>query len=172
MARSSFVPTTEGRGLTDAAAAAAAVPVDSGTFPVTSKSGADPGCNGLAADAARAGLPPLARSRTSLGTRSGVMSLGVMRAVSVEGLTTILAICSKPRTMRIAAVAPIKTCSLAMPAGRRTAVCVTNASCVVAASSLAACAARRAAAIRSDLPPGSGMTDSVAAPIRESDART
>ena len=58
------------------------------------------------------------------------------------------------------------------PAGTRTGGCVTDASWVVATSALAACAARRAAAIRSDLPPGSGMTDSFAAPIRDSSARS
>ena len=71
MARSRFVPTTEGTGLTATADAEAVVPVDSGTFPVTSASGADPGCNGGAADAAKAGSPPRASSRTSLGTTSG-----------------------------------------------------------------------------------------------------
>lgn len=94
---------------------------------------------------------------------------GVIRAVSAEGLTMILATCSKPRTMRMAAVAPTKTCSLAMPpAGRRTAVCVT----ADASWAVATCAARRAAAIRSDLPPGSGITDNLAPPILDSDART
>jgi hypothetical protein len=37
---------------------------------------------------------------------------------------------------------------------------------------VATCAARRAAAIRSDLPPGSGITDNLAPPILDSDART
>src|SRR5256885_15027316 len=59
MARSRLVPTAERTGLTDAAdaAVAAGVPVERGTFPVTSNSGTDPGCNGSAADAARAGSP-------------------------------------------------------------------------------------------------------------------
>ena len=176
MARSRLVPTAERTGLTDAADAsvAAGVPVERGTFPVTSNSGSDPGCNGSAADAARAGSPALASSGMSLGMTAGTTLLGVIRAVSAEGLTMILATCSKPRTMRMAAVAPIKTCSLAMPpAGTRTAVCVTaDASWVVATSLLADCAARRAAAIRSDLPPGSGITDNLAPPILDSDART
>ena len=176
MARSRLVPTAERTGLTDAAdaAVAAGAPVESGTFPVTSDSGAAPGYNGSAADAARAGSPALASSGTSLGTASGATLLGVMRAVSAEGLTIILAICSKPRTMRMAAVAPIKTRSFAMPpAGTRTAVCAAaDASWAVTTSPLAAWAARRAAAIRSDLPPGSGMTDSLAAPIPDSDAGT
>ena len=176
MARSRLVPTAERTGLTDAAdaAVAAGVPVERGTFPVTSNSGTDPGCSGSAADAARAGSPALASSGTSLGTTAGATLLGVIRAVSAEGLTMILATCSKPRTMRMAAVAPTKTCSLAMPpAGTRTAVCVTaDASWAVATSPLADCAARRAAAISSDLPPGSGITDNLAPPILDSDART
>ena len=176
MARSRLVPTAERTGLTDAAdaAVAAEAPVESVTFPVTSNSGADPGYNGSAADAARAGSPALANSGTLLGKTAGTTLLGVMRAVSAEGLTIILAICSKPMTMRMAAVAPIKTCSLAMPpAGTRTAVCAAaDASWAVTTSPLAAWAARRAAAIRSDLPPGSGMTDSLAAPIPASDVAT
>jgi hypothetical protein len=70
MARSRLVPTAERTGLTDAAdaAVAAGAPVESGTFPVTSDSGAAPGYNGSAADAARRDLPAL-RSGTSLERR-------------------------------------------------------------------------------------------------------
>ena len=176
MARSRLVPTAEGTGLTDAAdaAVAATVPFENGTFPVASKSSADRRCKGSAADAARAGSPPLASSGTVLGTISGPTLLGVTRTVSAEGLTMILAICSNPSAMRTAAVAPIKTCSLAMPpAATRTAACVAAVvSWAVATSPFPACAARRAAAIRSDLPPGSGITDNLAPPILESDAST
>ena len=79
MARSRLVPTAEGTGLTDAAdaAVAATVPFENGTFPVTSKSSADRRCKGSAADAARAGSPPLASSGTVLGTISGPTLLGV-----------------------------------------------------------------------------------------------
>jgi hypothetical protein len=174
MARSRVVPTAVGTILTDAAdaAVAATVPFENGTFPVTSKSGTDPRCKGSAVDAARAGSPPLASSGRVLGTRSGPTLLGVTRAVSAEGLTIILAICRNPSTTRTAAVAPIKTCSLAMPsAATRTAACVAaDASWAVATFPFPACAARRAAAIRSDLPPGSGITDNLALPILESDA--
>jgi hypothetical protein len=158
--------------LTDAAdaAVAAAVPLDRGTFPVTSKSGADP--KWPATDPARAGSPPLATAGTSLGTISGPTLFGVMSAVSAEGLTMLLTICSNPSTMRMAAVAPSKTCSLARrPADARTAACVmAQASWSVAASPLATCAARRAAAIKSDLPPRFGITDNLAPAIPESDA--
>lgn len=165
-----------GQSLTEApdAAVAATLPLENGTFPVTSRSGADPRCKRSPVDAARAGSPPLASSGTMLGTRSGPTSLGVTRAVSAEGLTMILAIWSNPSTMTMAAVAPIKTCSLAMPsaATRTAAACVADASWGVAASPFPACAARRAAAIRSDLPPGSGITDNLVPPILESDAST
>ena len=175
MARSRLVPTAEGTSLTDAAdaAVAATVPLENGTFPVTSKSGTDPRCKRSAVDVERAGSPPLASSGTVLGTRSGPTLLGVTRAVSAEGLNMILAICSNPSTIRMAAVAPIKTRSLAMPpAATRTAACVAADASAVATSPFPACAARRAAAIRSDLPPGSGITDNLAPPILESDAST
>jgi hypothetical protein len=176
MARSRLVPTAEGTSLTDAAdaAVAATLPLENGTFPVTSKSGADLRCKRSAVDAARAGSPPLASSETVLGTRPRPTLLGVTRAVSAEGLIIIPAICSNPSTMTMAAVTPIKTCSLAMPpAATRTAACVAaEASWAVATSPFSPCAARRAAAIRSDLPPGSGITDNLAPPILESDAST
>jgi hypothetical protein len=78
-----------------------------------------------------------------------------------------------PSMIRTAAVAPMNACSRPMPlAGVRTTSSGAQAPWPLAASPLVACAARRAAAIRSDLPPRSGMTDSLAPPAAPSDRKT
>ncbi len=123
-----------------------------------------------AADAGEASPAALAAASTAGGgaSRLTAVSLGMVSFTPSEGATRIRAIWSSPTTTRMAAVPPINARNLPTSLADPSAADASFAG----ATSRPACAARRAAAMKSDLPPQSGLTDGLTAPSSDSEAGT
>src|SRR5262249_38898342 len=178
--RSGLMPDGAGAEFDRAAGPPLVSPDDGPTFPVASGSSADPGMEASisgaatvprsmpektvpgrptsgASGAARAGSPAVAAPGTGFGMGSGgtAGSPGAVVVLSSKTMTTVLTVWRSPSTINVAAMGPSHARELPMALAGALGVILLPAgsSSLPGTVPLGPCAARRAAAMRSDLPP-------------------